>query len=106
MLDEAEQRHREATVHAATRYRELAMRAETSVPQDLIEGDTIEAIEASIVRARELAASVRSHIEAEAQAANAGARVPAGAPHRSAPDFSAMTPEQKIRHGLAQRAGG
>jgi chromosome segregation ATPase len=95
MLEDAEQR----TQEAASRYRELAVRAEPSVPADLIAGDTIEAIDASIARARELAASVRSHIEAEAQAA----RVPAGAPQRSAPDLSAMTPEQKIRHGLAQR---
>ena len=96
MLEESEQRNRDA----ASRYRELASRAEPTLPSDLIDGDTIEAIDASIARARELAASVRSHIEAQAQAA----RVPAGAPQRSAPDFSAMTPEQKIRHGLAQRA--
>ena len=88
MLDDAEQRTREA----ASRYRELAVRAEPSVPADLIAGDTIEAIDTSIARARELAASVRSHIEAEA-------RVPAGAPQRSAPDLSAMTPEQKSGTG-------
>jgi chromosome segregation ATPase len=95
MLEESEQRNRDA----AARYRELAARAEPALPSDLIAGDTIEAIDASIAKAREIAASVRSHIEAQAQAA----RVPAGAPHRSAPDLSAMTPEQKIRHGLAQR---
>ena len=95
MLDDAEQRTRDA----AARYRELAVRAEPAVAADLIAGDTIEAIDASIARARELAESVRSHIEAEPQAA----RVPAGAPQRRAPDLSAMTPEQKIRHGLAQR---
>jgi len=97
MLEDAEQRTRDA----ASRYRELAVRVEADVPADLIAGDTIEAIDAAIARARELAASVRSHIEAQAQAA----RVPAGAPQRSAPDISAMTPEQKIRHGLAQRTG-
>jgi chromosome segregation ATPase len=96
MLEESESRNRDA----ATRYRELAARAEPTLPSDLIDGDTIEAIDASIAKARELAASVRSHIEAQAQAA----RVPAGAPQRSAADFSAMTPEQKIRHGLAQRS--
>jgi hypothetical protein len=42
---------------------------------------------------------VRSHLDAQAHAA----RVPAGAPPRSSPDLSAMTPEQKIRHGLARR---
>jgi hypothetical protein len=29
--------------------------------------------------------------------------VPAGAPQRSGPDLSAMTPDQKIKYGLAQR---
>jgi chromosome segregation ATPase len=98
MLEESEERNRDG----ASRYRELAARAEPALPSDLIAGDTIEAIDASIAKARELAESVRSHIEAQAQAA----RVPAGAPQRSAPDFSAMTPEQKIRHGLAQRSAG
>jgi hypothetical protein len=101
MLEDAEARTRDAAAHAAERYRDLAVRTEADVPADLIAGETIEAIDASIAKARELAASVRSHIEAQAQAA----RVPAGAPTRSAPDVSAMTPEQKIRHGLAQRAG-
>ena len=97
MLEDAEVRTRDA----AARYRELAVRAEADVPDDLIAGDTIKAIDESIARARAITASVRSYIEAQAQAA----RVPAGAPQRSAPDLSAMTPEQKIRHGLAQRAG-
>jgi chromosome segregation ATPase len=97
MLEESEQRTRDA----AARYRDLAARVEPTIPADLIAGDTIEAIDASIAKARELAASVRAHIEAQAQAA----RVPAGAPQRSLPDVSGMTPEQKIRHGLAQRAG-
>jgi chromosome segregation ATPase len=95
MLEDAEQRNREG----AARYRDLAVRVETALPADLIAGETIEAIDASIAQAREIAASVRSHIDAQAQAA----RIPAGAPQRSAPDLSALTPEQKIRHGLAQR---
>jgi chromosome segregation ATPase len=96
MLEDAEQRNRDATA----RYRDLAVRVETALPSDLITGDSIDAIDASIAKARELAASIRSHIEAEAQSA----RVPAGAPTRAVPDLSALTPEQKIRHGLAQRA--
>ena len=96
MLEEADARNRDA----AARYRELAVRVETALPPDLIAGETIDAIDASIARAREIAANVRSHIESQAQAS----RVPAGAPHRAAPDLSAMTPEQKIRFGLAQRA--
>ena len=55
--------------------------------------------EDGLASARDLASRVRSHIEDQTQAA----RVPAGAPNRRPPGISAMTPEQKIRYGLAQR---
>jgi hypothetical protein len=96
LLDDAAQRERAA----AARYREIVVRSEPSLPPDLISGDTIDAVDASVTAAREIAGRVRSHIEAQAQAA----RVPAGAPQRSGPDLSAMTPDQKIKYGLAQRA--
>ena len=85
---------------SAERYRDLVVRTEPALPADLISGGDVDAIDASVTAAREIVGRVRSHIEAQAQAG----RVPAGAPPRSAPDLSALTPEQKIRHGLAQRA--
>ena len=85
---------------AAERYRDLVVRTEPALPADLIAGADVDAIDASVTAAREIVGRVRSHIEAQAQAG----RVPAGAPSRAAPDLSALTPEQKIRHGLAQRA--
>ena len=45
----------------------------------------------------------RGHLNSLELAAQTAARVPAGAPARSSPDLSTMTPEQKIRHGLAAR---
>jgi hypothetical protein len=84
----------------ADRYRELVLRVEHTLPAELIAGDTIEAIDASVVAARDVVGRVRSHIEAQATAV----RVPAGAPQRAAPDLSDMTPQQKIRYGLEQRA--
>lgn len=96
MLDEADKRARDG----AARYRDLAVRSEPALPPDMITGDTIEAVDASLTAARELAGRVRSHIEEQTQAA----RIPAGSPNRRTPDVSAMTPEQKIRYGLAQRA--
>jgi hypothetical protein len=95
MLEDAAQREQDA----AARYRDLVVRGEPALPPDLIGGNTIDAVDASVVAAREVAARVRSHIEAQTQAG----RVPAGAPQRSAPDLSAMTPDQKIKYGLAQR---
>ena len=62
--------------------------------------DDIEAVDASLIAARDLVGRVRTHIETEAHAS----RVPAGAPPRTAPDYSALSPEQKIRLGLQQRA--
>ena len=85
---------------AAGRYRELALRAEPDLPAEMIAGDSVEAIDASIVAAREVVTRVRSHIEAQAQAA----RVPAGAPQRGERDLSGLSPQQKIRFGLEQRA--
>jgi hypothetical protein len=96
LLDEAAQRERDA----AARYRDLVLRGEPALPPDLISGDTIAAIDASLAAAREIAGRVRSHIEAQTQAA----RVPAGAPQRGGPDLSALSPDEKIKYGLAQRA--
>lgn len=95
-IDAATQRAQEA----AERYRDLVVRTEPALPADLIAGSDIDAIDASVTAAREIVGRVRSHIESQAQAG----RVPAGAPPRSAPDLSALTPEQKIRHGLAARS--
>ena len=84
----------------AERYRDLVVRTEPALPADLIAGCDVDAIDASVTAAREIVGRVRSHIESHAQSA----RVPAGAPPRAAPDLSALTPVQKIRHGLATRA--
>ncbi len=85
---------------AAERYRDLVVRTEPALPADLIAGGDVDAIDASVSAAREIVGRVRSHMETQAQAG----RVPAGAPPRSAPDLSALTPEQKIKHGLATRS--
>jgi hypothetical protein len=95
MLEDAAERERAA----AERYRDLVVRSEPALPPDLIRGETIDAVDASVAEAREIAGRVRAHIEDQAKAA----RVPPGAPARAAPDISAMTPREKIRYGLAQR---
>ena len=85
---------------AAERYRELVVRTEPALPAELIAGDTVDDVDASVAAARTMVGRVRSHIEAQSQAG----RVPAGAPPRSSLDVSALSPEQKIRYGLAQRS--
>ncbi len=83
----------------AARYRDLVLSSDPSLPAELIDGDTVEAVEATVDGARAMVGRIRSHLEARAQSK----RVPPGAPERSAPDFSAMTPQEKIRYGLEHR---
>ena len=84
---------------AAARYRELLLKTEPSLPADLVEGGSVEAVDAAAERARQTVAQVRQHLDQQAQAI----RVPAGAPTRSAPDYGDLTPAEKIRLGLEQR---
>jgi hypothetical protein len=95
-LAEATQRARAS----AERYRDLVVRTEPALPAEMIAGETVDDVDASLEAARTMVGRVRSHIEAQSQAG----RVPAGAPPRSSPDLSALSPEQKIRYGLAQRS--
>jgi chromosome segregation ATPase len=85
---------------AAVRYRALALERSPELPEELIAGETVEAIDEAIERARETVAKVRGHIESQAQAG----RVPVGAPVRSGPDLSGLSAEEKIRQGL-ERGG-
>ncbi|MBF6599523.1 MAG: hypothetical protein IVW36_03310 [Dehalococcoidia bacterium] len=84
---------------AAVRYRELVLREEPSLPPELVAGDSIEAVDRAVEAARQIVGQVEAQITRRARAAG----VPAGAPVRRAPDVSAMTPDEKIRYGLAQR---
>jgi chromosome segregation ATPase len=83
---------------AAVRYREALLSASPEVPADMVTGESVEEVEASLAAARQTVAQVRQHLESQAQAG----RVPAGAPPRSGADLSALTPEEKIRAGLEQ----
>ncbi len=95
-LREASEGLRTQVRGAAERYRELALRDSPELPAELVAGETVEEVEQALERARETVARVRGHMESQAQAG----RVPVGAPPRSAPDLSALTPEEKIRQGL------
>ena len=81
---------------AARRYREAVLAREPELPAELVGGDTVDAVEESLTRARETVAQVRRHIEEQAQAV----RVPAGAPVRSGVDVSGLSAAEKIRAGL------
>lgn len=82
---------------AAAKYREAVLAASPELPAELVTGDSVEEIEAALARVRQIVTRIREHLEAKAQAA---AHVPAGAPPRSVPDFSDLTPQEKIIFGL------
>ena len=87
---------------ATARYREALLASSPEVPAELVTGATPEEVEASLAQAKGMVERIRSHIEAQL----AEQRVPTGAPIRSAPDLSALSPKEKIAHALAQQEHG
>lgn len=85
---------------AAGRYRDALLGSNPGVPPELLTGDSIETLDASLEAAKGI---VQSVIERAAQPAPPGPPVPAGAPVRGAPDVSAMSPAEKIKYALGQR---
>ena len=73
--------------------------SQPEVPPDLVSGETVEEVDQQLEAALRMIAQLRGHLESQAQAA----RVPTGAPARRAPDLSALSPAEKIVHGLSQQ---
>ncbi|HEY54870.1 MAG TPA: hypothetical protein G4N91_01125 [Dehalococcoidia bacterium] len=84
---------------AVSSYRSLAVRANPSVPEEAITGESIEEIDQSLAAAQTLIERVRQELEAEI----AGARIPAGAPQRKPIDLSALSPRDKIQQAIGER---
>ncbi len=85
---------------ATAKYRQAALAATPEVPPELVQGATVEEVDAAMARAKALVDEVRKR--AAARSAETP-RTPAGAPARSAPDLSGLTAREKIAHGLARR---
>jgi len=86
---------------AVSAYNSVVAQANPSVPGELIAGDTIEAIDQSLVSAKTLVAQVRQSVEADI----AAGKVPAGAPARTPPDLSALSPREKIQYAITKEGG-
>lgn len=80
-------------------YRASLLASDPDVPEDMVQGATVEAVQESLERARQMVAQVRGRLEAQASVE----RTPLGAPARSAPDVSALSPQEKILMGLSGR---
>jgi len=101
-LQEAQSQH-EAKVedlsatlaHAIGKYQVLAAAQVPQAPAGMITGATIADIDAAVETAKSLVESVRGSLEESAVAV-----VPVGAPERSGPDLSSMTPKEKIQYAI------
>ena len=89
----------DSLAQAVSSYRALVVQANPGVPEELITGDNIEAIDKSVAAAQTLVEKVKKELEAEI----AGARVPAGAPLRTPADLSALSPQEKIQYAIGER---
>lgn len=81
---------------AVAAFRRLAVSSNPVFTDELITGSTIEEVEASMQRVNDLAAGIKTRLEAELKETV----IPAGAPERSGPDTSGLSPREKIKAGL------
>ena len=82
---------------AVGKYRQVLLAAAPEVAEEMVDGGSIEDVDAAMERARQMVLQVRERLESQAQAG----RVPVGSPPRAAPDLSALSPIEKIRLGLS-----
>ena len=85
-----------ALSQAVTSYKALVVKSNPGMPEELITGGTIEAINQSMEDAQTLITRVRQGLEAEL----AVSKVPAGAPQRAPVDLSALSPREKIQYAI------
>jgi ABC-type transporter Mla subunit MlaD len=89
----------DSLAQAVSSYRALVVQANPGVPEELITGDSIEAIDSSVTAAQTLVEKVKKELEAEI----AGAKIPAGAPLRTPVDLSTLSPQEKIQYAIGER---
>ncbi len=90
---------KDAHAKAVAKYLEAARLANPAIPGDVIAGNTVEEIDASVKKAQSIAESVRRSLESQGKEA----KVPAGAPTRSGISTDALSPRGKIALGLQQK---
>ena len=83
---------------AVASYKALVVQSDPEVMEELVSGESIEEINASLEQARSLINRVRDGLEQEVTRV----RVPTGAPPRVPVDLTALSPGEKIRYGIAQ----
>ncbi len=85
-----------ALTEAVSGYRAMVVQSNPDIVEELISGDTVDAVNESLEKAKALVSRVRKGVEAEISMA----RVPAGAPERTPPDLLSMTAREKIQYAI------
>jgi len=93
---------KDAHSKAVAKYLDAVRLANSTIPQDIIAGDTIEDIDASLAKAQTIAGAVKANLEAR----DKEAKVPAGAPTRGEISLEGLTPREKIAAGIQQGSQG
>jgi len=91
---------KEARDEAVSKYLGMAKASNPQVPQDMISGETIAEIDASVEKGKGLVSAVKKTLESE----TAAAKVPAGAPTRGE-TTEGMSNKEMIAAGLRQKGG-
>jgi vacuolar-type H+-ATPase subunit I/STV1 len=94
-------RLKDAEAATVGKYREALVAAHPDIPQDLIQGESVSQLFASVEKGRATVEAVRKSLEAEASAT----RVPAGAPTRGGISLEGMSPRDKIAYAIQQKGG-
>ena len=81
---------------AVAKYRAALLATAPEIPAELVKGESIDEIDASLEQARSIVSKVRQQLEADAEAN----KVPTGAPERTPQDLSALSPAEKIAYAL------
>ena len=79
---------------AVSKYRDVLLKANPGIPEELIQGNSIEELDSSVGKAHAVVEKIKSSIEESS-------RIPAGAPVRAGIDISALSPAEKVVYGLA-----
>ena len=87
---------KEALANAVAKYRAVVLVTSPGVPEELLAGDTVEEIDASLEQAQRIVSKVRQQLESDVALRS----IPAGAPPRMPADLSSLSPAAKIVYAL------
>ncbi|UCH43491.1 MAG: hypothetical protein JSW16_02815 [Dehalococcoidales bacterium] len=83
---------------AIAAYKGLVIQSNPEILEELVAGDSIKTVNESLSRAKALLSRVREGVEAQISLT----RVPSGSPGRATPDFSALSPREKIQYAIGK----